>query len=98
MSNFFNQKNLAISKVKNCQFTFSKPAPEPSPVLTLGITSKGQVRTTAHPVLDPPLVQKLLHLTCHHLRTSITGNLDHDAKSNKMLPEDLDQGLGIILP
>ena len=45
MSNFFNQKVLAISKVKNRQFTFSKPAPEASPVLTLGITSKGQVQT-----------------------------------------------------
>ena len=46
MSNFFNQKVLAILKVKNRQVTFSKPAPEASPVLTLGITSKGQVRTS----------------------------------------------------
>ena len=45
MSNFFNQKLLLISKVKNRQFTFSKPAPEASPVLTLGKYSKGQVRT-----------------------------------------------------
>ena len=45
MSNFFNQKLLPISKVKNRQFTFSKPAPEASPVLTLGVFSKGQVRT-----------------------------------------------------
>ena len=49
MSNFFNQKGLAILKVKNRQFTFSKPAPEASPVLTLGITSKGQVRTKLNP-------------------------------------------------
>ena len=46
-SNFLNQKVLAISKVKNSPFTFSKPAPEASPVLTLGISSKGQVRTTS---------------------------------------------------
>ena len=52
MSNFFNQKVLAILKVKNRQFTFSKPAPEASPVLTLGITCKGQVRTTVDPVWD----------------------------------------------
>ena len=45
-SNFLNQKVLAISKVKNSPFTFSKPAPEASPVLTLGISSKGQVRTS----------------------------------------------------
>ena len=32
-------------KVKNWPFTFSNPAPEASPVLTLGITSKGQVQT-----------------------------------------------------
>ena len=44
-SNFLNQKVLAISKVKNSPFTFSIPAPEASPVLTLGISSKGQVRT-----------------------------------------------------
>ena len=31
-SNFLNQKVLAISKVKNSPFTFSKPAPEASPV------------------------------------------------------------------
>ena len=47
-SNFLNQKVLAISKVKNSPFTFSKPAPEASPVLTLGISSKGQVRTSVH--------------------------------------------------
>ena len=52
MSNFFNQKLLPISKVKNRQFTFSKPAPEASPVLTLGITSKGQVRTRSGPTGD----------------------------------------------
>ena len=34
-------------KVKNWPFTFSNPAPEASPVLTLGISSKGQVRTMA---------------------------------------------------
>ena len=45
MPNFFNQKVLAILKVKNRQFYFPNPAPEASPVLTLGITSKGQVRT-----------------------------------------------------
>ena len=44
-SNFLNQKVLAISKVKNSPFTFSIPAPEASPVLTLGISSKGQVQT-----------------------------------------------------
>ena len=48
MSNFFNQKALPISKLNNRQLTFSKPAPEASPVLTLGITSKGQVRTIAN--------------------------------------------------
>ena len=49
MSNFFKQKVLAIYKVKNKQFTFSKPAPEASPVLTLGITFKGRVRTNQIP-------------------------------------------------
>ena len=44
-SNFLNKKVLAISIVKNSPFTFSIPAPEASPVLTLGISSKGQVRT-----------------------------------------------------
>ena len=35
-SNFLNKKVLAISIVKNSPFTFSIPAPEASPVLTLG--------------------------------------------------------------
>ena len=50
-SNFFNQKVLTMLKVKNWPFTFSNPAPEASLVLTLGIASKGQVRTT--PLLAP---------------------------------------------
>ena len=62
MSNFFNQKLLPISKVKNRQFTFSKPAPEASPVLTLGITSKGQVRTTL-----PPVVSACVAVLFHNL-------------------------------
>ena len=52
MSNFFNHTVLAIFKVKNRPCTFSKPAPEASPVLTLGISSKGQVRTRAEAELD----------------------------------------------
>ena len=54
-SNFLNQKVLAISKVKNSPFTFSKPAPEASPVLTLGISSKGQVRTREMVLADIPV-------------------------------------------
>ena len=61
MSNFINQKVLAILKVKNRQSTFSKPAPEASPVLTLGITSKGQVRTKLCPA-RPQLVVTFLKL------------------------------------
>ena len=38
-------------KVKNWPFTFSNPAPEASPVLTLGISSKGQVRTRGYPAV-----------------------------------------------
>ena len=47
MCNFFNQTVLAILKVKNRPCTFSKPAAEASPVLTLGLSSKGQVRTNS---------------------------------------------------
>ena len=36
---------LAISTDENNPITFSKPAPEASPVLPLGKFSKGQVRT-----------------------------------------------------
>ena len=59
-SNFLNQKVLAISKVKNSPFTFSKPAPEASPVLTLGISSKGQVRTNTDPAGTAEM-SRLLH-------------------------------------
>ena len=45
MPNFQNQLVLAISIGENNPITFSKPAPEASPVLTLGKYSKGQVRT-----------------------------------------------------
>ena len=51
MSNFSNQKVLATLKVEKRQFSFSKPAPEASPVLTLGKYSRGQVRTTTPPGL-----------------------------------------------
>ena len=44
-ANFQNQLVLAISADENNPITFSKPAPEASPVLTLGKHSKGQVRT-----------------------------------------------------
>ena len=43
---FENQKGLAILTYENKALTFSKPAPEASPVLTLGQLSKGQVRTS----------------------------------------------------
>ena len=46
MPNFQNQLVLAISADENNLINFSKPAPEASPVLTLGKYSKGQVRTT----------------------------------------------------
>ena len=43
---FFQQKiAVAIIKVKKQPITFSNPTPEALPVLTLGIYSKGQVRT-----------------------------------------------------
>ena len=45
MSYFDIQISIATFKIKKRPFTFSKPAPEASPVLTLGISSKGQVRT-----------------------------------------------------
>ena len=44
-SYFDIQISIATFKIKKRPFTFSKPAPEASPVLTLGISSKGQVRT-----------------------------------------------------
>ena len=44
-SNFDIQIFIATFKIKKRPFTFSKPALEASPVLTLGISSKGQVRT-----------------------------------------------------
>ena len=45
MLNFFDKKMLAILGAKNKVYTFSNPAPEVSPVLTLGICCKGQGRT-----------------------------------------------------
>ena len=45
MLNFFYKKILAILEAKNKVYTFSNPAPEVSPVLTLGICCKGQERT-----------------------------------------------------
>ena len=43
---YFQQKiAVAIIKVKKQHITFSNPTPEALPVLTLGIYSKGQVRT-----------------------------------------------------
>ena len=50
-SYFDIQISIATFKIKKRPFTFSKPAPEASPVLTLGISSKGQVRTTKNPAV-----------------------------------------------
>ena len=55
MPNFQNQLVLAISADENNPITFSKPAPEASPVLTLGKYSKGQVRTTTAPATTAPV-------------------------------------------
>ena len=57
-SNFFNQKVLTMLKVKNWPFTFSNPAPEASPVLTLGISSKGRVRTRSFGELQPRIYRQ----------------------------------------
>ena len=52
-SYFDIQISIATFKIKKRPFTFSKPAPEASPVLTLGISSKGQVWTKATCALEP---------------------------------------------
>ena len=55
MPNFQNQLVLAISADENNPITFSKPAPEASPVLTLGKYSKGQVWTRKDHVFEATL-------------------------------------------
>ena len=50
MPNFQNLLVLAFSTDENNPIHFSKPAPEASPVLTLGKDSKGQVRTKSYHV------------------------------------------------
>ena len=52
-------------KVKNWPFTFLNPAPEASPVLTLGISSKGQVRTKLPIVVALHLIKYEIFTECH---------------------------------
>ena len=55
MPNFLTLLFLAISTDENNPITFSKPAPEASPVLTLGKYFKGQVRTNYLPASYCPI-------------------------------------------
>ena len=72
MPNFQNQLVLAISADENNPITFSKPAPEASPVLTLGKYSKGQVQTREKSALNqiPANLNKLISIFFIILRTS----------------------------
>ena len=66
MLNFHKQVILAISTDENNPIHFSKPAPEASPVLTLGKDSKGQVQTTLHPT-PPQTLQRTKSSQAEHV-------------------------------